>query len=493
MRLPEPKVFLAFLILGSPAMAQDARDPLPRVRGIVRADEGPVTGARVRIRTARTNDDIEYVVLPDAEIAGQTTGEDGRFDLPLGARSILTGEEYVLSVEHPEFAGIARHRITPWRLASLGPHEIELGRGFPVKGRVTGPDNRPVPGARVVLAENIPGQGTIDRWLTETTTDGDGNYAFLHSVQVDRRTILVLADGFRIRKSGIQAGASGTRHFSLQRQDRPDVFAASEEKFRRLNASRFQRIAVDAATGESIPIFAVGVAPRTGTPFVEPRDRVIFTPDGPLSARRWTVLDPSKGLFHVYADGYAAAREGLSIEGDFQPDRILVHRGAMVKGSVVDVAGHPVAGARVAAEPAPARDDPFASAGIDRSWCCFPHAFTGPDGSYSVPHVPPGRHIVRAGARGLAPAASEEIAVPPAGTVAVPSICLDSGGCIAGTIAEGYSLRIGALLVSARDGAFRVEGLPPGLYPVSFKNTGCLVHSKEAFVVRGLETRITIP
>lgn len=118
----------AFIVLGSVILvcgilpAQDVA--LPRVRGQVEGYGRPVYGAVVTIRLAPPGS-LARLRLPGREIARQVTAADGAFDIPLGARSILIEEEYVLTF------GTTRCLIETENLQVRAREEARLNLTYP--------------------------------------------------------------------------------------------------------------------------------------------------------------------------------------------------------------------------------------------------------------------------------------------------------------------------------------------------------------------------
>ena len=185
-------------------------------------------------------------------------------------------------------------------------------------------------------------------------------------------------------------------------------------------------------------------------------------PDGRFSLRKL----PAGRLHALEAvrEGFAPARR---LADSTAPVQLVLRRGALAFGRIVDEEGVPVPGARVSltteGEPgAPFRHQPL-------------HATADPDGRFELPRAGAGRHGLRAESPGFV-AAVEQVFIPEQEPeVDLGEIRLQAGGVIEGVVTDARGRPVEKALILARpsvqdrspmrtgaDGSFRIEGLPRG-------------------------------
>jgi len=239
-------------------------------------------------------------------------------------------------------------------------------------------------------------------------------------------------------------------------------------------------------------------------------------------------VKPGSYAVFVQAPGYALwrrdgvavpARAGEAESGDGAgPLAIEAHLepGVTLRGSVVDAAGEPIAGALVISE----TDCPVALLPISAELLeseleslLVARAVTGPDGRFELEHLRDCDQVLRADAPGLAPQ-SVQVAAAPAGERAEARFTLEAGGRIEGKVeTAGGVARQGHFIVasfaelragqawmsfdvaeSAADGSFAFDELPPGSWVVlDLGQEGKLAGSPQmraALVRRGETARV---
>jgi protocatechuate 3,4-dioxygenase beta subunit len=160
----------------------------------------------------------------------------------------------------------------------------------------------------------------------------------------------------------------------------------------------------------------------------------------------------------VHAEGYALLHAGklrFSADEPVHEVRAELSRGAQVRGYVVEAAsGDPVAGAQVLSErDTPAWGLPFHEVPLFSIWMPV-STRSRSDGSFTLPHLSPGNHVLKVSASGHAPARSEELVVVEGGRLDGLEIALGEGGTIEGRVTDSAGRPVrGAMLI-----AFQADG-----------------------------------
>ncbi|MEZ5989022.1 MAG: carboxypeptidase-like regulatory domain-containing protein [Planctomycetota bacterium] len=155
-----PILSLLSLLAVAPMQEAQTAKPTFRIRGtVVDVCYVPVAGARVGFIAGKDS-------LAEAEC-----DERGHFRLEVGA----TGSGRIV-VRHDGFARVAVPlELTEGRtLVSCG--ELRLPPARDLIGKVTGPDDEPLAGARLELLHGDRGLFSLDRY--ETTSDAEGGFRF---------------------------------------------------------------------------------------------------------------------------------------------------------------------------------------------------------------------------------------------------------------------------------------------------------------------------
>ncbi|MEW6072696.1 MAG: carboxypeptidase-like regulatory domain-containing protein, partial [Planctomycetota bacterium] len=238
----------------------------------------------------------------------------------------------------------------------------------------------------------------------------------------------------------------------------------------------------DAATGAAVASFTVALLPeRVDNSYFEPEVHEIEEPGGAFAvttalSRPFTLFvhAPDHALWRAPARALAAG-EAWEIVAELGP-------GGAVRGLLLDPAsGAPIGGAAIVSErDAVASGIPF---DLERYPIWLPGQIrSAPDGSFLLPHLSPGEHVLRVTAAGFAPCWSEPVRVAEGEEVHLPAIELHPGGALEGTVtaADGVPAANRRVIVSRLgvssggtfhfgmdltdlQGHYRVDDLPPGM------------------------------
>ena len=316
---------------------QSLLEPGEVLTGVVQDETGqPVADAQIQFAGPGMNraerENIEYhrrlsMVISDAQ---------GRFrsdQLP-----VLRGNQSWMSytVMHPAFV---RARISLFGQGALATnHVVVLERGSQVTGRVLGPDDVPVPGAKVV--EEDP-YGGPER---ETVSAADGTFSVgpfaLGTVQIE-----VTAAGFKNAKERVPVVA-GAKDAILRLTPADGAKTDWEQSMDASQTVRLVGTVVDAESGEPLPQFSIRMNEDRGS-------SQSLLGDGHAGRFDW----PVRMTFHrefsleADADGYETATSDLRpVKNGTQTFEFRLQRGGLASGRVVDATGRPVVRAVVGLE-----------------------------------------------------------------------------------------------------------------------------------------------
>lgn len=241
------------------------------------------------------------------------------------------------------------------------------------------------------------------------------------------------------------------------------------------------RVVVE-TSGEAVPRFRVALlresAPNT---FFFPVFTEFEDADGFFA---WEGVAPLRYEVIVHAEGCAVWRSPLTAADD--EGTILVEAwlapGGAVRGVVLDPAtGTPIADAVVASM----RDAAASAIPLDLESMDFwlpASAHTDAGGSFALPHLSAGDHVLRVSAPGFAARWLDPIAVTEGGETIVGTVELRAGGHLQGTVigangapaaemrlivvpmsAPGHLPTSFGMAVTDETGSYRIDDLPPGL------------------------------
>lgn len=242
---------------------------------------------------------------------------------------------------------------------------------------------------------------------------------------------------------------------------------------------------LDGDTREPVERFRVLVRRERELPKVSvPVSHEVVSADG-----RFTLeLGEGAGAYSVVVEarGFATwSRRARRIDPGEQLE-VLLERGGAAAGHVLDArTGTPVEGALVLAETDVA-DQVLELHGVVDGEPPAACARTDANGAYSLPHLSPGRHVLRASHPDFAPAWSAELDLASGERVEVAPIALTQGGRIFGVVKRDDgapwpgSEVIASVIFTTRsmrcmtygwattgdDGSYMIEHLPPAYYVV---------------------------
>lgn len=444
----------------------------------------PVADASLAIRRLDETDDRESVTpyFPGGIDAVGLSDDDGRFALHLepGRRyHLLAGAPGYRSTES-EFEVAADGRPG----ASSGPLEIVLRPSLEVRGRVVGPEDRPVAEAvvRTVASgrplvrpepEEFEERETADPSRTPRAatseeepvrnpvrTDADGFFAQL-SIPAEYFDLAVYAAGFEpVVLRGLDAGT-------------PDLGTLVLRPSPRLTGT------VTDPLGAPVADAAVHLLREIGA-----YEEMSATSSFELSERRPDAVTDSAGRFrldqlrrgerlHLYVrgDGYRGRwlRHLVLPTGDIEPEPLWIEleRAEVIRGHVVDAEGRGVERATVlASHEEPVADDlPDLVARIE-GWA----AFTDADGYYELAELPAGRLEIQVKARDFVVPPPRRVERVPGEPAEPLDWVLERGAELEGHVTTESGAPVARAAVHAgghkaktdADGLYRMAGLPDG-------------------------------
>ncbi|MCU0724418.1 MAG: carboxypeptidase-like regulatory domain-containing protein, partial [Planctomycetes bacterium] len=359
---------------------------------------------------------------------------------------------------------------------------IALGTGFPLRGRVTGPDGKALPGEVALLRPRWRegARESVLRTFAMVTIDSEGRYAF-RGVPAGEAVLLARPDGRRAVRTGVllvpevdtfdirvpaAADLSGTVRDDAGRPVPGAEIGAADTEARVLSGKdgRFHLVGLPAgtlagrvtakATGEPLPFALVAAIPEFNAFGCQTRA-------GPDGEYRFPALEP--GTYGVraetrdfYQPGFPSVTVRSPCREDSVPPECLVRlgpaaaesrldlalaSGSVVEGTVRDAAGRPAPGVRI---------------GLERDYGDLEdrpaHAITGPDGAFRLAGVPAGEWYIAAACPGGyaervpvhvppgAPVTGVVLTLGPRGTVRGVVVILDGGSPAGGRVrAESFS------------------------------------------------------
>ena len=192
-----------------------------------------------------------------------------------------------------------------------------------------------------------------------------------------------------------------------------------------------------ASDGAPLPAFSVALlAERKGHATYPPVRREFASPEGTF---RWPDPLSGKQRVFVHAPGYALLEMGEIDFDAVEVENVIILRaqlvpGVSVRGSVLDEEGNPIPNALVFSEDEVPADGLFFSLpALEQTFWLPNHARTGPDGRFELAHLNPGRHTLRAGAEGFAPAWKAGVSAPCAPEAEL-DFTLGPGGTVEGVV-----------------------------------------------------------
>lgn len=306
-------------------------------------DERPIVGGQVALTPAAAGIEPSRV---DFDRPGNARSDaEGRFLL-----DPLPSETFDLHARAPGFAPITLRGLEPTGETS----EIELGTlilapGVTLAGRVVDPEGRPLVGATIHVDRDTTTHPGIDRRGTEPAPDHHP------AAETDADGRFVLADLGADERVDLRAHQAGYMAVWLEGVAAP----ATDLRFVLEPTARVRGTVVD-ADGQSLVGARVTVASRPTVPGSGGRlvmGRAIEREATTLAEGDFEVIDvpPGEATIRAMAEGFApgtsrtievpASREGMPRE--VRDLRLVLERGAVLEGRVLDAEDDPVAHAMV--------------------------------------------------------------------------------------------------------------------------------------------------
>ncbi len=438
----------------SPAVTRPSPAPSPSpvaprvLEGVVTGPDGkPVKDARVTARPAS-------LLWADPPLFARTD-EGGRFRLALRDRSVVS-----VRVEAADLAP-----VTLTRVAAGAPLRITLARGGLIEGVVKdGQTGAPLAGARVEAAEEGGAAGLVVPWDPDSgrmraRTDAQGRFR-LAGVGSRLQSVSAVARGYgRATRRSVRAGARADLLLFPGASIVGSVRGPSGEPV------AGARIVVEALTGYS------GMGMRTG---LEASD----------ASGRFEILGLAPGTYRLsvrHPDLALGWTGPLSVErGGETAAEVTLDRPRPIVGHVVDPSGRPLP-ARVSVAETDGQAVPTTVAQTLATEAA-------PDGTFRLPSVPTGAHVLQVSAPGFA-IRRVEVEISPAARVGdAGEIVLETGLQISGRVLDRARQPVAGAQVTTymrlaggdrppesrteADGTFVVGGLKPGTYEVFVRAPG---------------------
>mgnify|MGYP002713136502 CR=1 FL=1 len=207
--------------------------------------------------------------------------------------------------------------------------DFKLDRGYPISGRVTGPDDKGMPRVKVVATPF----STTNPTIGEAWTDSEGFYK-LADLAEGQYTVEATKPGFgKDARTPVKAGDEQV-NLRLEKQGGILVTVVDKKgkpvKSYRLEVKRW----FDDATGGSY---------GRGMPAVEVRDADGQKEIGGVEPGDWAVQVTSPKFAKTYSDKFTVAegpQQGIEV-------KVVMNDGGAIEGYVYDEAGQPVKGATI--------------------------------------------------------------------------------------------------------------------------------------------------
>ena len=446
----------------APVLTHQTRlEPGEMLTGVVQDESGqPVAQAQVQFTEPGMNLSERENIAYHRRLSLVTTDAQGRFhsdQLP-----VLRGNQSWMSytVLHPDFV---RARITLSGPKSLTTnHVVVLERGSRVTGRVVGPDDAPVPDAKV---EEQDSYGGPER---ESVSAADGSFS-VGPFSPGAVALKVIAVGFKnaLLKVPVAAGAED----AILRLTPAD--ASKTEWEQGMDAAQTVRLVgtvVDAESGEPLPQFSIRMN--------EERDTSgSLLGNGHEGRFDWPVRMAFHREFSLAADayGYETATSDLRpVKDGTQTFEFRLQRGGWASGRVVNASGNPVAGAVVGLNGV---GFGFIVSDIQTSSANeAPQAITDAEGLFSLRLKPNTESLSVVHEAGfaqvpIAQASRTTIVVKPWGSI--EGVVLTGGQPVAGqrvllqaflpeSDADLWPVSLNTTVTSDTQGRFRFDHVPPG-------------------------------
>lgn len=426
---------------------------------VLDAEQRPVAGAQVTLRSAAPTDRMRQLRALDEEILDlfeTATGADGRFDL----RNLPPGR-YDLMAWGRGFAPLTLPNLEiPEGAATTDLGTLVLAPGVALEGRVVDDAGKPVEGAQIHVAEAA--DDAIPFRRPRETAEPQGMSALDGFFRIEDLRAGSAVDVTALRTGHAPGEAQGVR-----------VPADEPVRIVLLAVATLSGRVLD-PDGRPIPNASVGlhIRPRAGRGL---GGRLTYSTSGgaPLFGRsdadgnfRLTDVAPGVvGLWAVASGWQSGEVSDLELRAGEEKTgvEIVLSPAAFVEGRVLSPSGRPVPGAEVQLTPEAGPMSMVASAGTDG------------DGRYQLDGVPPGRRTVEAthpdygtGRREADLRAGEnslDIALE-AGSEVTGRVVDDAGAPVASASVvlrkPGSFQRLEA--TSGADGSFRIAAVPDGSY-----------------------------
>ncbi|HSK76092.1 MAG TPA: carboxypeptidase-like regulatory domain-containing protein [Thermoanaerobaculia bacterium] len=411
--------------------------------GVVTDPQGrPLEGAEVWARTASQETGFMSFAMRDPGPPDAVTGADGAFRLEDRA----VGESLSLSARLQGYGPGEAPRIT---MPVEAPVKIVLPPASRVSGRTLGPDEKPVPGARVVLMEmqetNRGGRSSqMPGRFEQAVTDEDGAFVF---------------EGVAPGPINLSAMAPRRQNAELQGLEvRAGQELANVDLVLAPAATIEGRIL--SPTGRPVPGAEV-VVQEAGENGMIGFARLRATADGD----GFYVLDgvpPGPRTLAASAEGYRRSVRDLDVKAGENALDFDLETGLEVSGRVVDDSGAPVAGAQVLLSPGVPSPD-------------MPRMLTDADGVFRFTGLTEGSFLLRATKAGYAGGRGEAVTLTDSSVTSL-EIKLAPGGEITGHISGLPFDQLAKVRVFANwegnagrvdpEGNYRISNLRPGDWEV---------------------------
>jgi protocatechuate 3,4-dioxygenase beta subunit len=377
-----------------------------------------------------------------------------------------------LTVSAPGFAQISIPNVH-FEKEEVVVRDVILKTAEAICGRVFGPGNVGVPGAKVIA---IGISATQQTTRVEVLTDQNGEFCF-ENLAPGEYNMIASARGWRMISRNNRVAANTANHM-IEMAKEPTISGRVVEK------------------GSGAPVTAFSVRLRAfygqGTP-TAPIDEQVFAIQDPGGNFTVDAVPANELVVEAFAPGRApgfsapfAVRPGTPVTG------VVVQLGAggTISGRVVDTEGKPIARAKVATHDNEWADDAFTRA----LGATYPtnatqtETRTDKDGRFTLKNLNPERYQISVEANGYTAFTQRDIVVNDAVDTPIGDVRLGRGGVVRGTVfdAAGKPLSGGTVTLritagdvareystrSGADGRYEIGSVAPGRYAISAMRPG---------------------